>query len=181
MATVSNRLTEMGITLGAPLTNETPHRDASLGDVQQFRFGDVRIAGSEVEVYDAAARRVWTFVLREGNLEDGQWSDQDYYTTSFMNYRSTYDRRPTLVSLTHGLVVSGMPWDADDGTRRGYASQTTPGTDSPTSWSVDWVQQVSANMARELNAAGSMVHLMWIDWASQSPGTSAPSRQPTTS
>jgi hypothetical protein len=159
MAVVWSYMDATGQGLGRALTNATPHRLG--GAVQQYQFADVWVRGSTVQVYLSNDRALRTYSLARGTLSlQATTQNTDYDETDFLNYRATYDHRPTLFVLTHGLVSSGLSTGADNGVRRGY------GLD-------DWQNQLAGNLARETNAAGSMVHIMKVDWAAQSPNTSA--------
>ncbi len=165
MARVHRRLQEMGLNLGAALTNETAHRDTNKGTVQQFQFGDIRLNGSSGEVYIAGEQGIRKFGINGGAVSVYGTSELEYYKSEFMNYRAAYDLRPTLLVITHGLDGGIASEKA-----RGYSWE---GEKLRSTSSADWTLELGANMARELNAAGSMVHVMFVDWASQSPNTSA--------
>ncbi|KAJ3054102.1 hypothetical protein HK102_011576, partial [Quaeritorhiza haematococci] len=156
---------QMGLKLGPAVTSETPHRKASLGVVQQFLYGDIRLSGTSGEVYVAFEEAVRTVTISAGVVTIGSRSSQDYYESSFMNYRAVYDKRPTLVVIVHGLD-GGVSSNGS----RGYSWDGGSLKDTSSS---DWTTLLGSNMARELNAAGSMAHVMLIDWASQSPNTNA--------
>ena len=173
MARLVDLLHDEGLTIGQALTNLTPHKDANRGEVQQFTFADMRVKGTFVEVYDSIAGELHRFTLNGNQLtrtEDAFATD--YQLTQFMNYRAAYTRRPTLVVSIPGLSGTGLSTGADNGIERGYSWDS----DGDVRGSSAWTERLSSNMARELNAAGSQVHVMLIDWASQSPASSATER-----
>jgi hypothetical protein len=170
MARLVDLLREEGLAIGQALTNLTPHKDATRGEVQQFTFADIRVSGTFVEVYDSIEGELHRFTLNGNQLtrtEDAFATD--YQLTQFMNYRAAYTRRPTLVVSIPGLSSTGLSTGADNGIERGYSWDS----DGDVRGSSAWTERLSSNMARELNAAGSQVHVMLIDWASQSPASSA--------
>ena len=141
---------------GRAISGASVHRSG--GTVQHFENFDIWVNGQNVQIYDntplnnsnnvnvhAIQNTLYEYVPNQNGTYDEKVTHISYDETKFFNSQNMYEKSPTLVVITHGAdLMSGH----DNG--RGLQ---------------DWQKSLGGNTARELNIAGSQVHVMLIDWA----------------
>jgi len=108
---------------------------------------DIWVNGNDVQVYQSDVQFLITYKLDGDYLTFISDKEISYDKTDFFNSQETYFKSPTLVVITHGASLKSTA---------GY------GLD-------DFQGALARNTARQLNISDSQVHIMQIDWASNTP------------
>lgn len=160
---VHQKMREQGVDLGEPIGKPIHHRSKSFEMIASFENGDIALDGNTGSVYVATDRSEWSVDLTTWTPSLFKLGEEDYFRTDFFNHQSTYTQRPTLLVITKGL---------DGGGEDGYSwnDENKPEDQGllPES-AARWTTELASSYARQLNLAGSMVHVMFVDWASLAP------------